>query len=90
MSLRSASFVVIAVLGALLAARSAAAHCDTADGPVVAAAKTALEKGDITPVLKWVRPEAEFEIRAPFHARSRPGTALAYPLSSSSLASAIA
>jgi len=66
MNLKKASFVVIAILGALLAARPVLAHCDTSDGPVVAAAKTALEKGDITPVLKWVRPEAESEIRAAF------------------------
>ncbi|MBI5639977.1 MAG: hypothetical protein HZA17_06080 [Nitrospirae bacterium] len=39
------------------------AHCDTLDGPVVVTAKTALEKGDITPVLKWVRKEDEKEIR---------------------------
>jgi len=29
------------------------AHCDTLEGPVVKAAKVALEKGDVTPVLKW-------------------------------------
>ncbi|MEJ2191241.1 MAG: DUF6448 family protein [Nitrospirota bacterium] len=44
----------------------AAAHCDTLGGPVVAAAKTALETGDITPVLKWVRKEDEAEIREMF------------------------
>ena len=43
-----------------------AAHCDTMDGPVVAAARVALEKGDIAPVLKWVKPEREKEIRAAF------------------------
>jgi len=42
------------------------AHCDTTDGPVVAAARIALEKGDVTPVLKWIRPEDEKEIRAAF------------------------
>ncbi len=42
------------------------AHCDTADGPVVADARVALEKGDITPILKWVKPEAEAEIKAAF------------------------
>src|SRR5512140_1359809 len=42
------------------------AHCDTADGPVIAAAKVALEKGDVTPVLKWGKPAAEPEIRASF------------------------
>lgn len=42
------------------------AHCDTMGGPVVAAAKVALEKGDITPVLKWVRTEDESEIKELF------------------------
>jgi len=66
MSIQRTSFVVTAVLGAMLAARPVLAHCDTVDGPVVAAAKVALAKGDITPVLKWVRPEAESEIKAVF------------------------
>jgi len=44
----------------------AGAHCDTLDGPVVATARQALEKGDITPLLKWVRKEDEKEIRAQF------------------------
>ena len=42
------------------------AHCDTMDGPVVMTAKTALEKGDVTPVLKWVRKDDEAEIRELF------------------------
>lgn len=42
------------------------AHCDTLDGPVIATAKTALEKGDVTPVLKWVKKENEGEIRDAF------------------------
>ena len=66
MSIMRTSIVVTAVLGAILAARPVLAHCDTADGPVVAAAKVALAKGDVTPVLKWVRPEAESEIKAVF------------------------
>jgi len=66
MRILKTSFVVTAVLGAILAARPVLAHCDTADGPVVATAKVALEKRDITPVLKWVKPEAEPEIRAAF------------------------
>lgn len=41
-------------------------HCDTLDGPVVKAAKLALEKGNVTPVLKWVRPKYEDEIREAF------------------------
>jgi hypothetical protein len=42
------------------------AHCDTLDGPVVATARTALDKGDVTSLLKWVRPEKEKEIRSAF------------------------
>lgn len=51
---------------AFLVPAAARAHCDTMDGPVVAAAKLALEKGDVTPVLKWVKPEAEEEVRGIF------------------------
>lgn len=42
------------------------AHCDTLEGPVVMEAKAALAKGDVTPVLKWVRPEDEGVIREAF------------------------
>jgi hypothetical protein len=42
------------------------AHCDTLDGPVIEAARLALEKGDVTPVLKWVPKEHEQEIRDAF------------------------
>lgn len=42
------------------------AHCDTMDGPVVMTAKAALEKGDVTSVLKWVRKDDEREIRELF------------------------
>jgi hypothetical protein len=42
------------------------AHCDTMNGPVVADAKVALEKGDITPVLKWIKPESETELKTAF------------------------
>ncbi|SPP99748.1 conserved exported hypothetical protein [Candidatus Sulfobium mesophilum] len=46
---------------------NAGAHCDTLDGPVVTAAKIALEKGDVTPVLKWVRKNDEKEIKELFN-----------------------
>lgn len=42
------------------------AHCDTLDGPVVKTAKTALEKGDVTPILKWIKKENEKEIKSLF------------------------
>ncbi|MEN6641487.1 MAG: DUF6448 family protein [Armatimonadia bacterium] len=44
----------------------ALAHCDTMDGPVVAEARQALTKGDVTPLLKWVRAEDEATIREIF------------------------
>ena len=50
----------------LLAPAPASAHCDTLKGPVVASAKLALETGDVTPALKWVKKEHEAEIRAAF------------------------
>jgi len=53
-------------LSLLMIPTSAFAHCDTLDGPVVMAAKKALEKGDVTPVLMWVKKENEEDIRATF------------------------
>ena len=41
-------------------------HCDTLAGPVIGDARVALEAGDITPLLKWVKSEDEAEIRAAF------------------------
>lgn len=61
------SLVVLLLLGGLfLWPHSAQAHCDTLNGPVVTAAKEALAKGDITPVLKWIKPENEAEVRQVF------------------------
>lgn len=56
----------IALCALIVVAVRTHAHCDTLDGPVVAAAKLALQKGDPTPVLKWVKKESEKEIRAAF------------------------
>lgn len=44
----------------------ARAHCDSLDGPVVLAARTALEQKDITPVLRWVKTDDESRIREAF------------------------
>ena len=44
----------------------ALAHCDTVDGPVVAAARKALDSGDPAPVLIWVQPNDEAEVRRAF------------------------
>ena len=61
-------FVVLAAAAALTVASppNARAHCDTLDGPVVQEARRALEAKDVTSVLKWVRPQAEGEIREAF------------------------
>lgn len=50
----------------LVASKAAFAHCDTLDGPVVIEAKVALEKGDVTPLLKWVKKDHEEEIKTAF------------------------
>jgi hypothetical protein len=60
-------FILILAVGFFAAVPGRAnAHCDTLDGPVVATARAALEKGDVTPVLKWVKKDDEAEIRALF------------------------
>jgi len=46
--------------------RTSRAHCDTTGGPVIAEARLALEKGDIIPILKWVKKENETELRTAF------------------------
>jgi hypothetical protein len=46
------------------------AHCDALDGPVVKAARAALEAGDVTPVLRWVPATSEPEVKEAF-ARTR-------------------
>jgi len=53
------------ILGAVTAG-TALAHCDTMDGPVVRDARTAIEKRDLTPVLKWIGPGDETEVRGAF------------------------
>ena len=57
------------VIAAAAAATPApvSAHCDTLNGPVVQAARLSLKAGDVTPVLKWVVPAAEAEVRAAFN-----------------------
>jgi hypothetical protein len=69
MQARTVKALVVAgaVIGVgLLALSRALAHCDTMEGPVVKEAQAALDKGDVTPVLKWVAKEKEEDIRAAF------------------------
>jgi hypothetical protein len=56
---------LFAILGILIPA-VIFGHCDTVFGPVVADAKLALESGEITPVLKWVKKEYEPELKESF------------------------
>jgi hypothetical protein len=62
----SQAVLLLVVLFLFLMPGLAGAHCDTLDGPVVATAKAALEKGDVTPILKWVQKGDEREIRELF------------------------
>ena len=60
---------LIAASAAVLAFGSsvpAMAHCDTLDGPVVAAARKALEASNVNLVLIWVQKKDEAEIRNHF------------------------
>lgn len=41
-------------------------HCDTMDGPVVKAAKMALETGNVNLILPWVPKKAEAELKKAF------------------------
>lgn len=59
-----AAAIVLLAVGAFSSV--ARAHCDTTQGPVVADARRALESAAVTPVLKWVEPSAEPEVRAAF------------------------
>jgi hypothetical protein len=44
----------------------AAAHCDALDGPVVSAARKALDAGKVELVLVWVRADDEAQLRTAF------------------------
>jgi hypothetical protein len=50
----------------LLIPRSAMAHCDGIDGPVVKAAQNALASGDVNLVLIWVQKADEQQVRQAF------------------------
>jgi hypothetical protein len=63
------AIAIIVVSAPLLSVGTpASAHCDGLDGPVVAAARSALESGEISRALIWVGPDAEAEIRTAFGA----------------------
>jgi hypothetical protein len=67
-SIRFRYFVAaaLAAVSFLWTAGTARAHCDSTRGPVIPEAQAALAAGDVTPVLKWVQPSDEAEIKAAF------------------------
>ncbi len=58
--------LAVGVLVAGLEAAPCSAHCDTTQGPVIVAARSALQAGDPNLVLHWVRPEDEVAVRDAF------------------------
>ena len=63
----AARLVAAAIFAASLAwSATASAHCDTLDGPVVAAARKALDSGNVNLVLIWVQEKDAAEIRSQF------------------------
>jgi uncharacterized protein DUF6448 len=60
------SLAILAAVVTLAWGAAAQAHCDTLDGPVVGAARTALDTGNPSPVLGWVQKKDEAEIRRAF------------------------
>jgi hypothetical protein len=55
--------VTLVTASAVVLSLPAMAHCDTLDGPVVAAARKALDSGNINLILVWVQKKDESEIR---------------------------
>jgi hypothetical protein len=63
MRVRNAFIAAFSIAAALAWAAPAQAHCDTLDGPVVSAARNALDSGNANLVLVWVQKKDENEIR---------------------------
>lgn len=60
------TILLILVMTVLFCPQGVYAHCDGMDGPVVTAARKALESGDVNLVLIWVQEADEAEIRKAF------------------------
>lgn len=56
----------ILILANFAMAGTASAHCDGLDGPVIIEARSAIEKKDVTPLLKWVPAEGEGAVKDAF------------------------
>ncbi len=66
MKVRTTFMAAFSVVAALAWTAPAQAHCDTLDGPVVSAARKALDTGNANLVLVWVQKKDEAEIRNAF------------------------
>lgn len=66
MKIRIGKSVLMATLLAILFSVQVFAHCDSYDGPVIRDALKALEKEDVTLVMKWIGEEYEEEIKTLF------------------------
>lgn len=66
MKLRNTLLTALSLVAALAWTTPAQAHCDTLDGPVVSAARKALDTGNVNLVLVWVQKKDEAEIRNAF------------------------
>jgi hypothetical protein len=65
--LGKSSIMAALMLGAAIGwTTPALAHCDTLDGPVVSAARKALDSGNVNLVLVWVQKKDEADIRKHF------------------------
>lgn len=60
------SEIFLAVTLLLAASGFLFGHCDTMDGPVISDARKAFSTGRVEPVLKWVLPDDEQQIRDAF------------------------
>lgn len=58
--------VLVAAVAVVMQPGRAEAHCDSVSGPVVAAAKAALDKGDVTQILPYIQAPDEAELTAAF------------------------
>lgn len=66
MKIRNTVVAAFSLVAALAWTAPARAHCDTLDGPVVGAARKALDTGNVNLVLVWVQEKDAPEIRDAF------------------------
>ncbi len=64
--MRIAWLAILVMTAAAGLGSEALAHCDTMDGPVIEAARKALETGNVNLVLVWVRKQDEASLREAF------------------------